>query len=751
MNARLATLDRMLDDLKSTVHTDDEDRRTPLGIRSSSRSSSRAGSVGRRGGSADGGSVVDGGRLTHHRKEYTSPDQNVRTVADTYQYDSGDTHPSGQFQKKVVKSTYSSYHVDGGLSNELDSLKRGPSNGEMERALSQESRNILNSSSYTNKTSTNNSKGRDGRALSNGHADDDVIVNDEKGGEVRRIVWRNRYEKTYETADSNAPVVTIERDAKNRRYNTDGTNISGDATTITSLTRPHVPPQISPGGQSWADPVPLPTPPQVSPGREPGVAYIYNYGGSGGSAVQPLPPLNYVSVAPPTEGSAPSPTPSAATTGQPVIYHYSYHYTIQPGQPLPEGAHPPSSPPALQIVPPPATGYSSTSTVSNNTAANNVNSSTINEIHRDVRHHTSTVTNKNIINDRTTNRGPDPLEPGYPISDGGRPGYPGPDGGRPGYPVTDGGKPGYPGPDGRPGGPSSINYSINSTTSNYRTDSHHHPFPTGPSERSPPRDSPSTYSGRDPPSSGRPTDGDPNRNITININKTTTHTTRSTSSTRADGGEYPPDGQSPLTSTPYRGRSRSPERRYPAEPRYPSGPSDSLERVRRPHQPGLPFPDSSPVKPHDGTTRIPRKVDDLMNEFPVKNGGPHRTGYSGPDSEPLLSGTDVRSRQTRTEISLLAPERNEINTMSPNKLREEREKSKNQAGPPVYYPPGNEPFVESMHTMTLKEGGRRGKAKWRREAASGHQESSAHSESKGGMAMVPVCLPLCCGAACTIM
>ena len=53
--------------------------------------------------------------------------------------------------------------------------------------------------------------------------------------------------------------------------------------------------------------------------------------------------------------------------------------------------------------------------------------------------------------------------------------------------------------------------------------------------------------------------------------------------------------------------------------------------------------------------------------------------------------------------------------------------------------------------MTLKEGGRRGKAKWRREAASGYKESSSQSESKGGMAMVPVCLPLCCGAACTIM
>ncbi|KAF2355026.1 hypothetical protein FHG87_014218 [Trinorchestia longiramus] len=941
-------------------------------FRTSSRSSSRAGSVGRRGGSGLD-SVADGGRLTHHRKEYTSPDHSVRTVADTYQYDSGDTHPSGNFQKKVVKSTYSSYNVDGGLTSELDSLKRGPTEMEMERALSQESRNILNSTTFTSKSSDANRvvdasqvvanelvgalscigsdseseernqqlrtqqfqqqqqhsqqqimrkqiitqtkgsshqrsdgnlvfdeplrpalkisetdrkhrsasaddilrngssngdystigrlrknirelssmiddidneeleklnkkyliqastvremdsrrarsetnlleateearrEGRDGRSLSNGHFDDEMIVNDEKGGEVRRIVWRNRYEKTYETNDSTAPTISIEKDALNRRYNSTDAN---EATTISSLTRPHVPPQvslkpvysltrphvplevsltrpyvplergsqspkqltlqyavywpgcpgISPGGQSWAEPVPLPTPPQISPNREPGVAYIYNYGSSGGSTVQPLPPLNYVSVAPPAGDSAPSPTPSN-TTGQPVIYHYSYHYTIQPGQTLPEGAHPPSSPPTLQIAPPPVSGFSSHST--------NINkSSTLNEVHhvtnRDTRHH---VTTTKTINERPIGR--DPLDSGYP-SDGkpgypgdgkpgypgdGKPGYPGdgkpgyPGDGKPGYPGDgkpgypgDGkpgyprdGKPGYPG-DGKPGdgkpGPTSVNYSVNS--SNYHTETHHHPFPTGPGDKGP---SGPPYDDRDKPN-------DPNRNITININKTTTHTTRTTRD-----GDYP-GGDQPLTSTPYRGRSRSPDRRYPPEPRYPSGPSDSLERVRRTKEPGMPFPDTSPVK-SVGEQRLPRRVDDLLSEFPVKNGGPHRMGYNAhPDSEPLLS-TD--SRQTREEITLPPPERNEINTMSPLRLREEREKTKNLAGPPVYYPPGHEAFSESMHTMTLKEGGRRGKAKWRREAASGYKESASHSESKGEMKMVPLCLPLCCGAACTIM
>lgn len=343
--------------------------------------------------------------------------------------------------------------------------------------------------------------------------------------------------------------------------------------------------QISPGSQSWVDPVPLPTPPQQVSPREPGVAYIYNYGSSGGSAVQPLPPLNYVAVAPPnSDGAAPSPTPSTLTQGQPVIYHYSYHYTIQPGQSLPDGAHPPSSPPgALQVVPPPATGYSSQSTT-DATHANSINKTTniVNEVHRttnrDIHHHHNATTK--TFNGRPGDR--EPLDAQYNPNNN-RPGYPG---------------------DRKPGS-NSINYSVNS--SSYKTETHDHPFPTMPSDKAP--RSPS-FDNRDP--SGRP--NDPNRNITININKTTTHTSRTTNS----DGTYPPnDNQLPLTSTPYRGRSGSPERRYPGDIRYTSGPSDSLERVRRLPQSGLPFPDNSPVKSQD-STHIPRKVDDLMTDFSHK-------------------------------------------------------------------------------------------------------------------------------------
>ena len=111
-------------------------------------------------------------------------------MADTYQYDSGSDNPvrrhlcdvgvcsalgencafihpevfvsqfatntvlhqqNGNYHKKVMKSTYSSFKTEGGLSKDLEELKRGPSELEMERALSKESRDILNSISSTNK------------------------------------------------------------------------------------------------------------------------------------------------------------------------------------------------------------------------------------------------------------------------------------------------------------------------------------------------------------------------------------------------------------------------------------------------------------------------------------------------------------------------------------------------------------------------------------------------------------------------
>lgn len=52
--------------------------------------------------------------------------------------------------------------------------------------------------------------------------------------------------------------------------------------------------------------------------------------------------------------------------------------------------------------------------------------------------------------------------------------------------------------------------------------------------------------------------------------------------------------------------------------------------------------------------------------------------------------------------------------------------------------------------MSLRDGGRK-KAKWRMEKEAGMKEKSKDGGSKKGVGVLPVCLPLCCGAACVIM
>lgn len=77
-------------------------------------------------------------------------------------------------------------------------------------------------------------------------------------------------------------------------------------------------------------------------------------------------------------------------------------------------------------------------------------------------------------------------------------------------------------------------------------------------------------------------------------------------------------------------------------------------------------------------------------------------------------------------------------------------KSKNIAGPPVYYPPGSAEFTkkeESGAAMSQSSGG------WQKASAKYEYEASSKSKSKSssGAAVVPVCLPLCCALPCVIM
>lgn len=108
---------------------------------------------------------------------------------------------------------------------------------------------------------------------------------------------------------------------------------------------------------------------------------------------------------------------------------------------------------------------------------------------------------------------------------------------------------------------------------------------------------------------------------------------------------------------------------------------------------------------------------------------------------------------------------------------EPKAQTKNIAGPPVYYPPGQELFAKNeaqaawkakvekkrymlknflfscqIHNKTFffilgSQGGyAKGSGKYEYEA-----ESKSKSASKSGAAVVPVCLPLCCAMPCTIM
>lgn len=139
--------------------------------------------------------------------------------------------------------------------------------------------------------------------------------------------------------------------------------------------------------------------------------------------------------------------------------------------------------------------------------------------------------------------------------------------------------------------------------------------------------------------------------------------------------------------------------------------------------------------------------------------------------------------------------RKEVNTaLASNQnipVVEPKAPSKNIAGSPVYYPPGQELFAKSeaqaawraqvsknkrsfhvfislygifskihlklndkltknssisLHFYELKGGYAKGSGKYEYEA-----ESKSKSASKSGAAVVPVCLPLCCAMPCSIM
>ncbi|XP_060520089.1 uncharacterized protein LOC132698174 [Cylas formicarius] len=158
---------------------------------------------------------------------------------------------------------------------------------------------------------------------------------------------------------------------------------------------------------------------------------------------------------------------------------------------------------------------------------------------------------------------------------------------------------------------------------------------------------------------------------------------------------------------------------------------------------GYPAEDESrPLLPgkfptNEGPDGPPKRIDELM-----------ATIGNEPPNSPLNAGFTAHENELaqQKKIDCLKQQQAEIDD---GHKKDSAPPTKNVSGPPVYYPPGHEMFAKK------EEGG----GGWRAEGAyakgSGkymyEAESGSKSKSKSGMAVVPVCLPLCCGLPCTLL
>ena len=178
------------------------------------------------------------------------------------------------------------------------------------------------------------------------------------------------------------------------------------------------------------------------------------------------------------------------------------------------------------------------------------------------------------------------------------------------------------------------------------------------------------------------------------------------------------------------------------------------------------FPTGTP--PHHGSQTIqspPKRVDELMSELADFD----PSIQPGDISEPVPSS---RSRSHHIESSTVISDsrrddrdyhqRPMHQSQSPNRPA----KQPSTPGPPVYYPPGEVFGSTKRHTgsaaaaqpapaalaveQSAADGGR-GRAEWKREYGYKEKGRGAESDSKGGAAVVPICLPLCCAAPCVIL
>ncbi|KAM3960000.1 LOW QUALITY PROTEIN: uncharacterized protein ACR2FA_005923 [Aphomia sociella] len=141
-----------------------------------------------------------------------------------------------------------------------------------------------------------------------------------------------------------------------------------------------------------------------------------------------------------------------------------------------------------------------------------------------------------------------------------------------------------------------------------------------------------------------------------------------------------------------------------------------------------PFP--RPSTPSAGTQQPPKKLDDLLADFPEARYPTQPDGLV----RRKVEVTHENSTQSQNNASKPTPAA-----------------SRNVAGPAVYYPPGHTPFVKKeaagYQASAMQGGGAYASGRGMYEYEAGSQQEK-HSEKKTA---VPICLPLCCAMPCVIM
>lgn len=177
--------------------------------------------------------------------------------------------------------------------------------------------------------------------------------------------------------------------------------------------------------------------------------------------------------------------------------------------------------------------------------------------------------------------------------------------------------------------------------------------------------------------------------------------------------------------------------RFPGSPS-PVSPSPSASRPGPSPSPGA-FP--RPITPSPGNQQTPKKLDDLLADFPEAR------FPTQPD------GVVRRKVEVTHENSTQSAQRDVTPAVKPTPIGS----SRNVAGPAVYYPPGHTPFAKKdtpvvgsagYSASAMQGGGAYASGRGMYEYESGSRSKEMHSEKKTA---IPICLPLCCAMPCVIM